>query len=157
MHSRVWKASLSLYQILRQCTCQKCVGHCCVADPFKRPTIDQVLQECMFPLRFVLLKNDETYPGNIKKVLTTPNPSYSPIRPKSAKVRGGNNYFGGMISGMQVSSLFQLQPHRRHAPRVLIRLRIASLQCSTGHLLRQKFIVHDGVHTQQSHRAQGER
>jgi hypothetical protein len=48
----------------------------------------------MFPLRFVLLKNDETYPGNIKKVLTTPNPSYSPIRPKSAKVRGGNNYFG---------------------------------------------------------------
>ena len=27
------------------------------SDPFKRPTIDQILQECMFPLRFVLLKN----------------------------------------------------------------------------------------------------
>ena len=69
------------------------------SDPFKRPTIDQILQECMFPLRFVSLKKDETSHDNIKKVLITPKLPYSPIRPKSAQVRGGNNYYGVWFQG----------------------------------------------------------
>ena len=74
---------------------EMCRALLAISDLSKRPTIDQILQECMFPLRFVSLKKDETLHDNIKKVLITPKLPYSPIRPKSAQVRGGNNYYGG--------------------------------------------------------------
>eukprot|EP00942_MAST-04A_sp_MAST-4A-sp1_P011395 g11395.t1 len=91
-------------------------------NPNQRPSIDQVLQECMFSLNkningnvFGAAESSSNIRQDKHMVITTPMPNYSPIRPKSASTntrrvqisenQGGQDKAFGMQDDFRLNTL----------------------------------------------------